>query len=123
MTKYFFDHSEIEKAITKLSKQHLRHIKAYDPHEGKDNERRLTGAHETSSIHDFSAGKLAQLVCLWKITKNVAFTGVANRGCSVRIPRQVAEDKKGYLEDRRPSSNCDPYMVSEVLVRTMCLDE
>jgi glutamine synthetase len=41
----------------------------------------------------------------------------------VRIPRQVAEEKKGYLEDRRPSSNCDPYMVSEVLVRTMCLDE
>lgn len=95
---------EIEKAIEKLSKQHLRHIKAYDPHEGKDNERRLVGALETSSIHDFSAG-------------------VANRGCSVRIPRQVAEDKKGYLEDRRPASNCDPYKVAEVLVRTMCLDE
>ena len=42
---------------------------------GKDNERRLTGAHETSSIHDFSAG-------------------VANRGCSIRIPREVA--KKFY---------------------------
>ena len=69
------------------------HIKAYDPNEGKDNERRLTGLHETSSIHDFSAG-------------------VANRGCSIRIPRGVAEDKKGYLEDRRPSSNCDPYQVS-----------
>ena len=54
----FFAFSEIEKAIAKLSKQHLRHIKAYDPHEGKDNERRLTGAHETSSIHDFSAGTL-----------------------------------------------------------------
>lgn len=49
--------SEIEKAIGKLSKQHMRHIKAYDPNEGKDNERRLTGKHETSSIHDFSAGK------------------------------------------------------------------
>ena len=49
--------SEIEKAIDKLSKQHLRHIQAYDPHGGKDNERRLTGRHETSSIHDFSAGK------------------------------------------------------------------
>ncbi|XP_071443448.1 glutamine synthetase [Hetaerina americana] len=95
---------EIEKAIDKLSKQHLRHIKAYDPHEGKDNERRLTGRHETSSIHDFSAG-------------------VANRGCSIRIPRTVAEERKGYLEDRRPSSNCDPYQVSEVLVRTICLDE
>nr|AFV39703.1 glutamine synthetase 2 [Pacifastacus leniusculus] len=96
--------SDIEKAIDKLSRHHIRHIKAYDPKEGKDNERRLTGLHETSSIHDFSAG-------------------VANRGCSIRIPRGVAEEKMGYLEDRRPSSNADPYMVSEVLVRTICLDE
>ena len=95
---------EIEKAIEKLSKHHVRHIKAYDPREGKDNERRLTGHHETSSIHDFSAG-------------------VANRGSSIRIPRQVAEDGMGYLEDRRPSSNCDPYAVTEVLVRTTVLDE
>lgn len=95
---------EIEKAIDKLSRHHIRHIKAYDPKEGKDNERRLTGFHETSSIHDFSAG-------------------VANRGCSIRIPRGVAEEKQGYLEDRRPSSNADPYMVSEVLVRTICLNE
>ncbi len=62
---------------------------------GKDNERRLTGLHETSSIHDFSAG-------------------VANRGCSIRIPRTVAEERKGYLEDRRPSSNCDPYQVNNI---------
>merc|ERR1712157_621383 len=47
---------EIERAIDKLSRHHIRHIKAYDPNEGKDNERRLTGLHETSSIHDFSAG-------------------------------------------------------------------
>ncbi|XP_014294596.1 glutamine synthetase isoform X3 [Halyomorpha halys] len=94
----------IENAIDKLSKQHLRHIKAYDPNEGRDNERRLTGRHETSSIHDFSAG-------------------VANRGASIRIPRQCAEDKKGYLEDRRPASNCDPYSVTEALMRTVCLNE
>jgi glutamine synthetase len=85
--------TEIEKAIDKLSRHHIRHIKAYDPNEGKDNERRLTGLHETSSIHDFSAG-------------------VANRGCSIRIPRGVAEERMGYLEDRRPSSNCDPYQVT-----------
>ncbi|XP_054275254.1 glutamine synthetase 2 cytoplasmic [Macrosteles quadrilineatus] len=95
---------EIEKAIDKLSKQHIRHIQAYDPKGGKDNERRLTGKHETSSIHDFSAG-------------------VANRGASIRIPRGCAEEKKGYLEDRRPSSNCDPYKVAETIVRTCCLDE
>lgn len=95
---------EIERAIDKLSKQHLRHIQAYDPKGGKDNERRLTGNHETSSIHDFSAG-------------------VANRGASIRIPRHVAEQKKGYLEDRRPASNCDPYSVCEALIRTVVLDE
>ncbi|XP_015189101.1 PREDICTED: glutamine synthetase 2 cytoplasmic [Polistes dominula] len=96
--------AEIEKAIDKLSKQHLRHIQAYDPRGGKDNERRLTGKCETSSIHDFSAG-------------------VANRTVSIRIPRGVAEDKKGYLEDRRPSSNCDPYAVTNALVRTCILNE
>uniref|UniRef100_T1IUE5 Glutamine synthetase n=1 Tax=Strigamia maritima TaxID=126957 RepID=T1IUE5_STRMM len=94
---------EIEKAIEKLSKNHERHIKAYDPKQGKDNERRLTGRHGTSSIRDFSAG-------------------VANRAASIRIPRGVAEDKKGYLEDRRPSSNCDPYSVNEVIVRTTCME-
>lgn len=95
---------EIEKAIDKLSRNHLRHIQAYDPKGGKDNERRLTGKCETSSIHDFSAG-------------------VANRGASVRIPRGCAEAKKGYLEDRRPSSNCDPYSVTEAIVRTCVLNE
>lgn len=47
----------INEAVDKLSKCHLKHIQAYDPNGGKDNERRLTGKHETSSIHDFSAGK------------------------------------------------------------------
>jgi len=94
----------IEAAIENLSKNHQKHIIAYDPKGGKDNERRLTGLHETSSIHDFSAG-------------------VANRGASIRIPRSVAEEKTGYLEDRRPSSNADPYRVSEILVRTICLNE
>lgn len=49
----------IEEAIDKFSKTHEKHIKAYDPKKGKDNERRLTGFHETSSIHNFSAGKLS----------------------------------------------------------------
>lgn len=93
----------IEAAIHKLSKHQERHIRAYDPKEGKDNERRLIGKLETSSITEFS----------W---------GVANRACSVRIPRGVADAKKGYLEDRRPSSNCDPYAVCDALVRT-CLVE
>lgn len=94
----------IQEAINKLSKNHAEHIKAYDPRGGKDNERRLTGKHETSSINDFSAG-------------------IANRSCSIRIPRGVADEGKGYFEDRRPSSNCDPYSVVERILRTICLDE
>lgn len=95
---------EINSAIEKLSPNHRQHISVYDPRAGKDNERRLTGQHETSTIDDFSSG-------------------VADRGSSIRIPRDVAEQKKGYLEDRRPSSNCDPYRVAEALLRTCCLDE
>lgn len=94
----------IEEAIERLRKNHAKHILLYDPKKGKDNERRLTGKHETSSINEFSAG-------------------IAHRGASVRIPRQVADDGYGYLEDRRPSSNCDPYCVTEAIVRTVCLDQ
>lgn len=94
----------IEAAIEKLSKKHDKHIKAYDPKGGADNIRRLVGRLETSSIDKFS----------W---------GVADRGSSVRIPRGVANAQKGYLEDRRPSSNCDPYNVCHALITTTLLDE
>ncbi|XP_067125367.1 glutamine synthetase-like [Centruroides vittatus] len=94
----------IEEAIEKLRKKHKEHIEVYDPKEGKDNERRLTGKHETCSIKEFK----------W---------GVADRGASIRITRAVAESKKGYLEDRRPASNCDPYSVVEIIIRTICLNE
>lgn len=94
----------IKAAIEKLSKQHAKHIKAYDPRGGKDNERRLVGRLETSSIDKFS----------W---------GVADRGSSVRIPRGVADAKKGYLEDRRPSSNCDPYSVCHAILDTCLVQE
>ena len=128
---------EIEKAIEKLSFNHLSHIKAYDPKQGKDNERRLTGHHETSSILDFSAGESKGMnsrshfsnLIIFKIVasplnSNICMiSGIANRGCSIRIPRSVAEERRGYLEDRRPSSNCDPYCVTEIIVRTVCLGE
>lgn len=93
----------IRQAIEMLEKQHSRHIKYYDPNGGKDNMRRLTGLHETSDIHTFSSG-------------------IAHRGASIRIPRQVSKDQKGYLEDRRPSANCDPYKVTEALIRTIVLE-
>jgi len=94
----------IDEAIEKLSHRHWQHIQKYDPRGGEDNKRRLTGKHETCPITEFRSG-------------------VANRGASIRIPRQCAQDGYGYLEDRRPSSNCDPYSVTEMLVRTTILNE
>jgi glutamine synthetase len=89
----------IDEAIKKLAARHAQHIAVY----GEDNELRLTGKHETASIAQFTSG-------------------VANRGASVRIPRAVAAQGFGYLEDRRPASNIDPYRVSAAIVETCCLN-
>ncbi|KAL7854095.1 hypothetical protein AOLI_G00209390 [Acnodon oligacanthus] len=94
----------IEAAIEKLRLHHAEHIRVSDPHGGQDNQRRLTGLHETSEIHEFSAG-------------------VANRTASIRIPLQVDLNKHGYLEDRRPAANCDPYAVTAAIARTCLLVE
>ena len=87
----------IHKAIQKLETKHHEHIKVY----GYGNERRLTGRHETCPINRFH----------W---------GVSDRGASVRVPWQVSKDGKGYLEDRRPAANCDPYVVCHKLIETIC---
>lgn len=91
----------IEAAIEKLGKKHMEHQICYDPSGGEVNKLRLTGRHETASFDNFSAG-------------------VANRGASIRIPRTCSEEGYGYLEDRRPSSNCDPYVVTSMIVQTTC---
>ena len=91
--------NSIETAVYNLSKAHGEHIKVY----GDGNERRMTGKHETSSINEFSYG-------------------VANRGCSIRIPRETAKNKRGYIEDRRPASNIDPYLVSAKIAETVLLN-
>lgn len=85
-------------AIKKLGEKHQEHIAAY----GEDNHLRLTGRHETASMDTFSAG-------------------VADRGASIRIPRQSHKDERGYLEDRRPSSNCCPYKVTGIIAKTTLL--
>jgi len=85
--------------MDKLAAKHSEHILIY----GKDNNLRLTGAHETSSMKKFSYN-------------------VANRGASVRIPTVTRDEKKGYFEDRRPAGNCDPYLVAGMLVDTTVND-
>jgi len=94
----------IREGIHKLEQRHDHHIRSYDPTGGLDNQRRLTGHHETARWDTFSYA-------------------VAHRGSSIRIPRHVSAEEKGYFEDRRPASNMDPYQVTGVLVATCCLDE
>ncbi|MDH6117354.1 glutamine synthetase [Kitasatospora sp. GAS204B] len=75
----------------------LEHVSQY----GDEIQSRLTGKHETAP---------------W----NVYSYGVSDRGASVRIPWQVEVEKKGYIEDRRPNANVDPYVVTRLLVNTCC---
>ncbi|MCG2460965.1 glutamine synthetase beta-grasp domain-containing protein [Flavobacteriaceae bacterium F89] len=73
------------------------HIDVY----GEFNDQRLTGEHETAAITDFSYG-------------------ISDRGASIRIPIATVESGwKGYLEDRRPASNADPYKVAGRIVKTV----
>ncbi len=75
---------------------HAAHIAEY----GSQNDMRLTGLHETQSIEKFSYG-------------------VSDRGASIRIPVSTASNWKGYLEDRRPASNADPYRVVARILKTV----
>ena len=45
---------------------------------------------------------------------------MADRGASVRIPWQVEIDQKGYIEDRRPNADVDPYVVTRLVTETVC---
>jgi len=79
-------------AFGKVAKEHITEY-------GEGNEKRLTGAHETCSINEFKFG-------------------VADRGASIRIPRDAEKDGRGYMEDRRPAANCDPYKVTSRMMKT-----
>ncbi len=84
-------------AAEALGQKHELHIANY----GHGIEERLTGLHETCSYKEFRYG-------------------VSDRGASVRIPWQVERDGKGYIEDRRPNANMDPYVVTRLILDTVC---
>ncbi|NCN42475.1 glutamine synthetase [bacterium] len=86
----------MENAIAKLGAKHDDHIKVY----GHGLRERLTGLHETCDINTFKSG-------------------VADRGASIRIPRSVANKGYGYLEDRRPGANADPYQICTRILKTI----
>jgi glutamine synthetase len=71
---------------------------------GKDNDKRLTGNHETAHIEDYT----------W---------GVSDRSASVRIPMSTANRGRGHLEDRRPAANIDPYEAVGVITKYLNIIE
>ncbi|MFN2451167.1 MAG: glutamine synthetase GlnII [Candidatus Dormibacteria bacterium] len=85
------------KAAEALGRNAAHHVANY----GDRIEHRLTGHHETAPHNEFSYG-------------------VSDRGASVRIPWQVEKDGRGYLEDRRPNANSDPYVVTRLVTETCC---
>ena len=91
----------IEDMMKKMDKKHMVHMGLY----GKDNHKRLTGIHETSPFDKFSYG-------------------AGNRAASIRIPTTTMNaNGKGYIEDRRPASNIDPYVVSAIIYDTTVLEK
>jgi glutamine synthetase len=88
----------INEAIEKLREKHSEHMAVY----GEGNEERMTGEHETASFDVFSDADI-------------------DRGCSIRRGSETIKNKKGYFEDRRPSSNCDPYLVTGKIYETTIL--
>ena len=87
----------INAACEKIGLKIDEHLEVY----GDDYEARLTGAHETCSYKEFRYG-------------------AADRTASIRIPRSVADTGRGYLEDRRPNANADPYRVASRMLKTVC---
>ena len=89
--------AQLRDICEKLSKTHRSAMRHY----GSGNDKRLTGKHETQSIKKFSFG-------------------VSDRGASIRIPIVTVDNNWcGYLEDRRPAANADPYKVMRHIVRTL----
>lgn len=89
-------YGHIEKAMKKLEARHMDHISVY----GEGNEKRLSGHHETSRMDKFS----------W---------AVASRGVSIRVPRATYNKQAGYVEDRRPAANADPYLIVGRIIDTL----
>lgn len=87
-------------ACEAIGKRIPQHLAVY----GDGYERRLTGRHETASFREFKYG-------------------AADRTASIRLPRHVESDGRGYLEDRRPNANACPYQVAERILRSVCLNQ
>jgi len=86
--------------IERLRPLHGEHMALY----GEGNDRRLLGSHETSDPKRFSHG-------------------VGDRSASIRIGEQIARERCGYIEDRRPASSANPYLVTAALAKAVCMTD
>jgi glutamine synthetase len=91
----------ITRVIEGLGKNHEELLKDY----GAENKKRMT-----SSCYAANSDRLCQ--------HDRFVYGVGDRSASVRIPVSTNKDGRGYIEDRRPASNIDPYVVSRRMVET-----
>jgi glutamine synthetase len=90
----------IDDMMGRFEEKHDLHMSVY----GEGNSARMLGSHETAAYDEFSYG-------------------VGNRAASFRIPTEVANaGGKGYIEDRRPGSNIDPYLVAALVFDTGVVD-
>jgi glutamine synthetase len=86
-----------ERLMEAFNRHMDEHIAVYGP----ENHLRLTGLHETQSIDKFTYG-------------------LSDRGASVRLPVNfISNGYRGYLEDRRPNSAADPYLVAGRIIKTI----
>jgi glutamine synthetase len=90
----------IQRLVGVLESRHKKHIENY----GHGLNERLTGLHETCDINSFRSGP-------------------SDRGASIRIPLVVSKNRCGYIEDRRPGANCDPYVVALLLLEAALMAE
>jgi glutamine synthetase len=90
--------------INNLKQDHCVHMEFL----GVDNRKRLTGTHETSPFNELTYG-------------------IGDRSKSLRIATTLYRDNNtytskrkpaGYIEDRRPSANMDPYVVCSVIAQS-----
>ncbi|XP_047988893.1 glutamine synthetase 1, mitochondrial-like [Leguminivora glycinivorella] len=91
--------AEIERVCKVLCENHEKDMVHYGLGDSDANKKRLSGKFETSSFN----------TCKW---------GIADRTASIRLQRSVAIDNKGFLEDRRPAGDCDPYRICARIAQT-----
>ncbi|VDM51811.1 unnamed protein product [Angiostrongylus costaricensis] len=105
------DDKDVLKAMKKLEATHKEAIRVYDPHDGEDNKLRVAPS--------------MYILELWSLNRELFLIYTNTFQCRSKgfhlFPSKLKSNFQGYLEDRRPSSNCDPYQVTRMIVESILL--